>query len=405
MTKIRYLLIAGFLGIIFTFGGLSIFLPDRDVSEFENRTLAQQPTLTEKSLASGEYFKKVETYFTDQFVERDNWVKNYMTLQLTSNKTYVGDYFVTDDNWIFPKPATEFPQKNLITSAKNLNNLGAFLEKKNTTLYFFPMLSKVNALGTMLPSYIPEGRYEANKQYLFSKLDPNLVHFHDTTKTVLSKYNEKQIQEMYFKTDHHWTMKGAFLGYQMMMQKISKDFPIPKDYQQSQYSFSCKKDWLILGSYNRRLNKLIDYSTEYPCYNTPKNYSFKDYIIYRGPIKNKTLLPLKKYYKTGFKGREKALDYSYAYALNYGELNFINPKSNNNLKMLLIKDSYANPIIPMIAHHFKQTTVVDPRYSLTQTTYDLLKKESFDLVVILYNDSNLTGDMFDFNKRGFMKEK
>lgn len=405
MTKIKYVLIVGFLGIIFTLGGLSLFLPDRAVSEFENRALAQQPTVTKESLASGEYFKDVETYFTDQFVSRDNWVKNYMKLHLASNKTYVGGYFVTDDNWIFPKPTTQFPQKSLNASAKSLNDLGKYLGKKNTPLYYFPMLSKVNALGTMIPSYIPKGRYEANKQYLFSKLDPKLVHFQDTKKPIVSKYSQKQIQEMYLKTDHHWAMKGAFLGYQMMMEEIGKDFSIPKDYQQSQYTYSCKKDWLILGSYNRRLNKLVDYSTEHPCYYTPKNYSFNDYKIYRGPIQNKNMIPFNKYYKAGFKGKEKQLDFSYAYALNYGELNFINPKSKNNLKMLLIKDSYANPIIPYIAHHFKQTTVVDPRYSTKQTTYDLLKKESYDLVVILYNDSNLTGDMYNFNKRGVMKEK
>lgn len=41
-------------------------------------------------------------------------------------------------------------------------------------------------------------------------------------------YTNEEIQSMYFKTDHHWNMDGAFLGYQYIMNTIVQQSSIYK---------------------------------------------------------------------------------------------------------------------------------------------------------------------------------
>ena len=62
--------------IIFLFTIISLFLinvikKDTDISIAERRKLATMPELTAKSLFDGTYFKKFDSYVTDQFIKRD----------------------------------------------------------------------------------------------------------------------------------------------------------------------------------------------------------------------------------------------------------------------------------------------------------------------------------------------
>ena len=66
--------------IVFLITIISLFLiniikKDTDISIAERRKLATMPELTTKSLLDGTYFKKFDSYVTDQFIERDTFRK------------------------------------------------------------------------------------------------------------------------------------------------------------------------------------------------------------------------------------------------------------------------------------------------------------------------------------------
>ena len=63
-----------FLAFIGAFFILNLVLPDRQFSEQENRYLQMRPEFSFKSLFSGDYTSKFETYTTDQFTFRDEWI-------------------------------------------------------------------------------------------------------------------------------------------------------------------------------------------------------------------------------------------------------------------------------------------------------------------------------------------
>ena len=95
--------------IIFLFTIISLFLinvikKDTDISIAERRKLATMPELTTKSLFDGTYFKKFDSYVTDQFVERDAFRKIKIDIELSTkgeyNNLYLYDDYIIEE--IFP---------------------------------------------------------------------------------------------------------------------------------------------------------------------------------------------------------------------------------------------------------------------------------------------------------------
>ena len=203
---------------------------------------------------------------------------------------------------------------------------------------------------------------------------------------------------MYFKTDHHWNIKGAMFGYHKMIQTLSNDFAsIPKDYNQSNYSYSCLRGYDFIGSWNRQLFMQVNAKGDQVCYYKPTTYSFDDYQVYMNGIKPENKIDYSSIYATIKNKEKKEGVYGEAYTEDLSELNIVNPASKNDLKVLVLKDSYMNPLPFYIAHHFKETTIYDIRHNPTRTVYDYLKLHDFDIVMIAYNDANLGGNgMYDF---------
>lgn len=395
----NYLLTIVFLLFLILISGISVYLPDKEISKLENRFLAQMPEIRMDKIISGEWTKNFETYFADQFVLRDEWVELYTKWEMLMGKTFVNGYHVTDDYWIMAQPSNSFPQKELDDSAKMLNELGEILKEKGSKLYYFPMPAKVFEMADVLPSFVPKGRGKENTEYLLSNLNENVVTGINVSKELNENFSKKEISKMYFKTDHHWNMRGAFFGYQTLIQVIGEDFPIHKDLMKKEnYTFYCEKEKTIIGSWNRNLHMLVPANEDYPCYYQPNKFSFDDMVIYKGEMKKQNLFPFNEYYAIGLRKNEAFIEYHDAYANNYAELNILNKNEKNGLNVLLIKDSYANPIIPHIALHFTKTTVFDPRYDKKRSVLDLINNREFDLVIILYNSNNLKGSMYLFDQ-------
>ena len=62
----------------------------------------------------------------------------------------------------------------------------------------------------------------------------------------------------------------------------------------------------------------------------------------------------------------------------------ISTNIHNGKKLLIIKDSYANSIIPFLAGHYSEIYVVDPRYYIDNVN-QLIENNDIDNVLVLYN--------------------
>jgi hypothetical protein len=400
MKKIgNVLMITMFLAFVFGIGLLTIFSPPKETSFFENRALAERPIFTKELLMSGEYFKSWETYVVDHIVKRDVWVKTYKDYEIRSGNIEVGNYYITPDNWILAKPLMEIPTEEMDHSAMELNELGTYLKKQGTEFYFMFLPNKMTTIQLSLPSYMIAGKKKEYKEYFLSKINQEEIKTFDMGEQFEAVFETEELNQMFFKTDHHWNMNGASTGFQYVLDNIDQNTKHPFNPQKSSEDFKmeCVEDKRLLGSWNKQLYGLIDSSDEKICYYNPQTFSFDDFEVYEGEMNKENLIDWQSLYGMGLEEKEDRIDYATAYMADYREINIMNPKNTEAPNVLIIKDSYVDPITFHFGQYFNRTTIFDIRFNQDRSVYDYLKLNDFDMVVILYNDTNVQNEMYDFD--------
>lgn len=207
--------------------------------------------------------------------------------------------------------------------------------------YFLLAPNANEILEEKLPKYAPNDSqvdYIKNIEKLLSK-DINLVDITDNLKGEKDGY-------IYYKTDHHWTSKGAFIAYEKLMEEmgiesLSEDEfnieEITDEFYGSLYSKSGFRniDPDKMELYIPKID--IEYTVEYI------QEERQERSIY-----NRERLEEKDKYKVFLDGNHPLIE--------------INTNIENEKKILIIKDSYANSIIPFLINHFKEIHIIDQRY-------------------------------------------
>ncbi|PAV31294.1 hypothetical protein CIL05_01180 [Virgibacillus profundi] len=383
-----------FILFIFSIGIYLLIMPDKEVSDIENRNLAQKPELTLSDFTSGEYMLGFEAYITDQFPGRDKWLKTYVNYQMLMDKTYIQDYYITEENWIMPKPQSNFPKKDIDIAAENIKNFGDYLADKDIEFYYFSVPHKVSVLPFLYPDYITAGNYKEKTDYLMSQIGSESVIKVDFTKLFLDEFSNEDLKKMYFKTDHHWNMNGAFQVYKTIVDTFSNhsDTFISREVNKDHYERRCFPSNLFDGSYNKQLYRLIDTSGENLC--TLLSDSFQKYEVI---IEGKRIEPYELYGSAFKDTKSDLIAYNDLFTRDLREINITNPKKKDeNNKLLIIKDSYTNPIIYHLAEGFYKTTIYDPRHNKDRTVVEFIEENNFDMIAVIYNSTQIRGENFNF---------
>src|SRR5690625_1610305 len=199
-----------FIIFVSTFMLFTILIPDQNFSEQENRYLKQRPSFRLQSFFSGEFMEEFEEYIQDQFALKTKWlslktISEIFLFKQENNGVYFGkDGYLLEH---FPSPSEQL-QRN-ITSLNHFS-----LEDQKRKLYFLlaPTATEIykEKLPPFAPTYSQKEVFSIVKEHLTSN-----YHWIDVFET-LEKHKEDKI---YFKTDHHWTMRGAFYAYEEAAEK------------------------------------------------------------------------------------------------------------------------------------------------------------------------------------------
>ncbi|WP_270340746.1 secondary cell wall polysaccharide O-acetyltransferase PatB1 [Bacillus mobilis] len=389
------ILLIGFLTIIFSFGILSVLKTDRAISPVENRPLAQKPALTKEALLNGSFFKDFETYTNDQLIGRDEFIKSYTIAQIDMGKSLINDIILTDDRWLLKNPAWTKKYNEIDQSIPAINDLSQFLKEQNVEFYFALPPSKTNALSFKLPSHIYTYAQE-NLNYFLKKLPADVKPI-KLMEQFKQNYTNEEIQDMYFKTDHHWNMDGAFVGYQYIMNSIGQQSSIykGKEIKKEDYTRTCAQNKHLVGSFNNQLYQLIDATGEKLCYYTPKD-GFNFTSVTAKDVTGTVHQNLDSIY--GVEKQKETTSYAGYYTDDYPEIVFENNNAPNEVRALVLKDSFANAIVPHLAQSFNHTSILDLRHYHEKDVYQYIKDNNINMVLFVYSDSNLSGDMFKFKK-------
>lgn len=348
-----------------TFMGIST--EDKTYSRMENRTLQQLPKLSKQRLIKGKFQKKYETYLSDQFPKRDAWVQLMSVSNRLLGRTEAnGVYFGKKDYLLEHYTEKDFDEK---TVNKNIKALQKFVNTAKKTANVKVMM--VPSKTQLLKEYLPAFAESYDERIFYKKLEQALSA--DTLIPVSDDLQKHKKEAIFYKTDHHWTTLGAWYGYKSYLKACGKSTK-PADN---------KKKWEkvsqdFLGTTHSKVNMYAKADTIF-IYEP----SSKMKIVYNLGEKTENSFYQKKFLKEKDK-------YSVFFGGNQALLEISGGKKNGKT-LLMIKDSFANCMIPFLAEDYEKVVVVDMR-QLNVGISMLLRSYRPTDILVLYNNIQFMQD-------------
>ena len=183
---------------------IGLLMPDRYYSEREKRTLTQKPKFTVADFISGKFSDNLESYLTDQVPLRDDRVTLKTYLELAVGKRESGGIYLCKDQYLMDK-FTSYSKKQLASNAATLVDLQEKLAAEGISMNMILVPMAAQVLTDKLPAHAPVADYTAILQVLTDAgVDTTDVFF------TLAAHSSENI---YYRTDHHWTSLGAYYAY------------------------------------------------------------------------------------------------------------------------------------------------------------------------------------------------
>lgn len=362
--------LALFLFLLVGFSVLNFFWPKRDMSDLENRKLAQLPSFSIKTLLNGDFLQDFSTYMQDQVAFRDTWIDLESAFNnLAFGKVEESNILLGKDGWMFTKLFDVSPdtQKQL---SKNLDAVTNFASRHPSKVTFLLAPSA----SVIYPEKLPVGAPMVDENAMLDDIFAQVSSSADVL-DLRDVFTREKDEYLYYKTDHHWTTQGAYLAYQQFCQlkgltpfdtAARESVSIP-DFYGTHYSAA------------RRWDVQPDVITYYPLDNPMTIYDITGETQYSAR-KTETMVNTEK-----FQTRDK-----YAAFLD-GNNGYSVIEGNGEGSILVVKDSYANCFVPFLTENYAKIGVVDLRnfsYGLDST----IESEGYDQVLILYNFQTFIAD-------------
>lgn len=355
------------LAFLLVFFFLSVVAPDREFSAMENRILQGRPSFSWDHFFSGKFGLAVEDYLSDQFVFRDRWVAlKFVTELALQKKDHNGVYFGRD-GYLLQKPARV--DETLL--AENIAAVNQFAKALPTPLYFLLAPVSVQVLDDKLPPFAEPQQKPAE---LFASIRGQLaadIQFIDIYNT-LSAHKQEYI---YYKTDHHWTSRGAYYAYQEAASVLGFEALRPDDFEIEPAS-SCFYGTLHSKSGHRFVEP-----------DTIQFFIPKKGLPCRVEYVNEKKTGTSLYAREHLQQKDK-----YAVFLDGNHaLVRITARNQTGRKLLLLKDSYANSLVPFLINHYDEIHVVDLRhFNLPLLPY--IEQNGLSEAMLLYNTVSFAED-------------
>lgn len=361
-----------FVLLILTLTIFNMLKPTKAFSETENRPLQLLPQFSFEELFNGKYGVNFEKYTTDQFIGRDKWVEIKNDIDFAIQKKDSKGVYFGQDGYLFEKLTDSTLNKEQLDI--NSKRLSAFVEKYSQKLGKDRVRAIIapnsfEILDDKLPKFAPTIDEEYYLSQMKKDMGDNFINLVDVFK------DNKNSDNLYYKTDHHWTSDGAYLAYTEWCKSLNIK-PMDKD----EFTINVVSEDFY-GTYHSKAR----YSGIKP--DIIKQYVPKEDFTYDvdfdlGKEKSNSL------YSEEF--LQKKDKYSYFLDSNHSVID-IKTNVQNDKKLLVIKDSYANSFVPFAVNHFSEVFVVDFRYyKLGMSKF--IEENGITDVLVLYNFSTFTTD-------------
>lgn len=418
-----------FLLPLYVFGVYSLCDVDATVSEVEKRTLKTMPTFSVSALFDGSFTKGFEEYYADTFPFRDFFLGvndffdsiftklsgsdgivlvgkegdgNFEGEALTDETESRSDATepVTQETEVSTEATTQADQE-FTTSGYIVIQGDRAMEmysanKKQISNY----VSSVNRLAdkltnskvycmlvpTAIEFYGPEEYHSANHSQEYGiQLAYDQMSDKVTCVDAYHKIQQHINGYLYFRTDHHWTARGAYYGYQALGDVAGFTTKPLDSYQ------SGKIDGFVGTMYGYTKADVLQKNPDYVEYFWPQTEATGKYYSSADMSDGRNLRII----TPEVSNSNKYL----TFIQGDNPLVKIDTQTKNGRSIMVIKESYGNALVPFLVDSYETIYVVDPR-KIEMNLADFVNKQGIQEVLVI-NYSLIPGNstyMNAFNK-------
>ncbi|MBR4451824.1 MAG: hypothetical protein IKS39_08320 [Clostridia bacterium] len=410
----------GFI-VIMAFIGIIWFARPK-TSEVEKRELTKFPKLTISGIWNGSFFTDVDTWYADTYPLREKLIADYQAFQ--------SRFGIRTEQLIeaSPEPAEVEetkpvdPDENLVeglgdvnVSAENVGSIyiagnsgyGVYAYSESGSRKYAEIVSRVAdnlkgkadvycligpiSAGVMLSDDVRKSIHCDDEDVATEKMYDMMSENVKTVSThhALKKHNSEYI---FFRTDHHWTARGAYYAY--------KEFCKVKGIEPERLEdFKTMKFEGFLGSFytqSNRSRQLGDNPDTVEAFIPNDTNKMTTYFKKGSTFTEnewKIVNDVSHYAKTElyscFAGADQAFSFIH------------NEKKTDGSSILVIKDSFGNAFIPFLTDHYEYVYWIDYRYykafiswqGKSDPSISSLVAEKNIKDVLLLNNINFTGNI------------
>ena len=367
-----------FILFVLGLGYLSFFGERRTVSEVENREVKQMPELSLSSWVSGSFAGDYDAFVSDNFPWRDRFLHLNSRFNSYFTQLSIGDEGV----WI----GNRFLYKN--------RGMGHYVPTNeeisiyvNAINYVKDSLPETDVYVMLIPAafnyYAPE-KYQdpltkasANIEKTFSGINNEVIKVN-----IYAALDNAKDDYIYFRTDYHWTARGAYCAYYVFAETAGFEAVKLERLRHAVLEGN------YLGALVREMHEpealtsspdfvevfhpLIDHSAHR--YNDAEMTEGKELDLVQSSVNSSNKYNV-------FNGGDHPIIH-------------IISANKNGRKILVIKDSFANPLTAFLVYDFEEVFFIDYRY-LRMDIFSFIEEHSIDSLLFV-NRINLDTGISEF---------
>lgn len=316
--------------------------------------------------------ESIDSVVNDSLYQKIFFIESYGYIQSLLNKKEVNNFEVIKDKnnmlYLTDSQTQVRDVSKIISRMKRLKETVESNQGKLMTL--LPPDHFIESKSELMDGYPYNFNNETANNYI-QGLEENNIDVLDFREYFMN--SDLSIEDVFYKTDHHWKIESAFLANSELIQYLNKKGQLnldPEGYYRdiNHYNQITYKNKYV-GSLGRKTgiiySGLEDFTLIYPKYETLFTYDMEHYgnkthregrledtlinQAYYQEDRNDYLNPLYDFYSS-------YLDYNCSFA------KIVNKNNPTGLKVAFYKDSFSMPLITFFSQVCSEIDIIDPRY-------------------------------------------
>ncbi|EWM53480.1 DHHW family protein [Ruminococcus flavefaciens] len=365
------------LSFIFLFGLLTFLGSKKEYSVDENRHLEGLHEISAEEMYDGSTSRQLEKYMADHFWGRSRWMIAKAAMQTELSESIVNGVYVSSERLLTADPG--YTEAGNVSSDADIIN--SFSKEYDGMVYFAAVPTSAGIYGDIIPSHYVRKTESQRITELYDMFGNDIRRI--DTYNILKMLKDSYI---YYRNDTKWTVYGAYCVYKTVIQKLGFQ---PTSYDK--FNIEHVTNEFRGNLYNRTLSKrpqadIMDIFY-YPDGAGIVSCSciLEDGSVAEGSIYNRDML------KTGD-----------MYSMYLGKpvpVMKIRTSAKNDMKLLVVRDSFADCFIPFLTQHYSEITVISP-LEMEGDISDYINVGEYGQTLFLFGIDSLGGEADPVSKFG-----